>query len=74
MTDNFIQLKKDNVLRLGIKDINGNDTGEFLEFDLEDIELPLKYKELIERDKTNKEQLRNQMLIIDKRKDVEAIK
>ena len=57
MTDNFIQLKKDNVLRLGIKDINGNDTGEFLEFDLEDIELPLKYQELIERDKKNKEQL-----------------
>lgn len=74
MIDNFIQLKKDNILRLGIKDVNGNDTGDFLEFDLEDIELPLKYQELIEKDKKNKEQLKNQMLIIDKRQDVKGKK
>jgi hypothetical protein len=41
----FIQLKKDNILRIGIKDTKGNDTGEHLEFDLEDIELPLKLNE-----------------------------
>ncbi len=74
MTDNFIQLKKDNILRLGIKTEDGVDTGEVLEFDLEDIELPLKYQELVERDKKNKEQLRNQMLIIDKRQDVKGKK
>ena len=74
MTDNFIQLKKDDVLRLGIKTSEGIDTGEYLEFDLEDIELPIKYQELIDKDKKNKEQLRNQILIIDKRKDVKGKK
>ncbi len=74
MTDNFIQLKKSDVLRLGIKDSEGNDTGEHLEFNLSDIELPLRYQELIEKDKKNKEQLRNQMLIIDRRQDVKGKK
>lgn len=74
MTDNFIQLQKDDILRLGIKTSDGKETGEFLEFDLEDIELPLRYQELIEKDKKNKEHLRNQMLIIDKRKDVKGKK
>ena len=74
MTENFIQLKKSDVLRLGIKDENGKDTGEYLEFDLEDIELPLKYQELIEKDKKNKENLRNQILIIDKRQDIKGKK
>ena len=74
MTDNFIQLNKDDVLRLGIKTSEGIDTGEYLEFDLEDIELPLKYQELIEKDKKNKDQLKNQMLIIEKRKDVKGKK
>lgn len=74
MTDNFIQLNKSDVLRLGIKTNDGVDTGEYLEFNLEDIELPLKYQELIEKDKKNKENLRNQMLIIDKRQDVKGKK
>ena len=30
MTDNFIQLKKSNILRLGIKTDEGKDTGEYL--------------------------------------------
>lgn len=74
MTDNFIQLKKDDVLRLGIKTADGKETGEFLEFDLEDIELPLKYQEVIEKDRKNKEYLRNQLFIIEKRKDVKGKK
>ena len=74
MTDNVIKLNKDNILRLRIETAEGEDTGSVLEFDLEDIELPLKYQELAERDKKNKEQLRNQMLIIDKRQDVKGKK
>lgn len=74
MTDNFIKLNKDSILRLGIKTNDDKDTGEHLEFDLEDIELPLKYQELLEKDKKNKENLRNQMLIIDKRQDVKGKK
>ena len=74
MTDNFIKLNKNEVLRLGIKTEDGKDTGEFLEFDLDDIELPLKYQDLLERDKKNKEHLKNEMLIIDKRQDVKGKK
>ena len=74
MTDNFVQLKKSNILRLGIRTEDGEDTGEVLEFDLEDIELPLKYQDLLEQDKKNKERLKNQMLIIDKRQDVKGKK
>lgn len=74
MTDNFIKLNKSDILRLGIKTDEGVDTGEYLEFDLEDIELPLKYQELLEKDKKNKEQLKNQLMIIDRRQDVKGKK
>ena len=74
MTDNVIKLNKDNILRLGIQTADGKDTGETLEFDLEDLELPLRYQELVEKDKKNKEYLRNQMVIIDKREDVKGKK
>ena len=74
MTDNFIQLNKKDTLKLGIKDFEGNETGEYLEFDLEDIELPLRYQEMIEKDKKVTQNLRNQMLIIDKRQDVKGKK
>lgn len=70
--EKFIQLEKDDVLRLGIKDSNGNPTGEYLEFDLEDIELPLKYRELLVEDKKNRKWLRDENLIIDKRQDVKG--
>lgn len=70
----YIQLQKDDVLKLGIVDSEGNDTGEHLEFNLSDIELPLRYQELIEKDKKNKERLKNQMLIIDRREDVKGKK
>ena len=74
MTDNVIKLNKDNILRLKIETSDGKDTGQMLEFDLEDIELPLKYQELIEKDKKNKEYLKNEMIIIDKREDVKGKK
>lgn len=74
MTENFIQLNKSDVLRLNIRTHEGKETGEYLEFFLEDIELPLKYQELLEKDKKNKEHLRNEILIIDKRQDVKGKK
>lgn len=74
MTDNVIKLNKDNILRLRIETSEGKDTGEVLEFDLEDIELPLRYQELLEKDKKNKENIRNQMIIIEKRQDVKGKK
>ena len=51
MAENFIQLNKNDTLKLGIRTEDGKDTGEFLEFNLEDIELPLRYQELLEKDK-----------------------
>lgn len=64
-----IRLKENNVLKFGIKDAEGKDTGNYLEFDLEDIELPLRYQELIEEDKKNRAYLKNQFTIIDRRQD-----
>lgn len=69
MENNYIQLNKDNILRLGIKDSEGNDTGNVLEFDLEDASLLLRYQELVEKEKKNRIWLNNQFLIIDKKQD-----
>ena len=74
MDNKFIHLNKDNLLRLGIKDENGKDTGEYLEFDLEDIELPLKYQDLLEQEKKNRQNLKNQLMMIEKRQDVKGKK
>jgi len=74
MTDNFIQLGKSNELKFEIRTDDGKSTGEYLTFDLEDIELPLRYQEMLMKDKKNKEWLRNQILIIDKRQDVKGKK
>ena len=70
MTDNVIQLKENkNILKLYIQDENGNKTGEYLEFNLEDIELPTKYQAIIEEDKKARINLKNQYVIIDKKED-----
>lgn len=69
-SDNFIQLKENkDILRFGIRDTEGNDTGNYLEFDLEDIELPLKLQDLLEQDKKNRTYLKNQLIVIEKRQD-----
>ena len=67
-----IKLNESNILRLEIETRDGNSTGEYLEFDLEDLELPFKYQELIDEDKKNKKWIRDEMLIIDKRQDVKG--
>lgn len=74
MTDNIIKLNKEDILKLEIVTSDGKKTGNYLEFDLEDIELPLKYQELLEKDEKNKKNLRNQLLIIEKRQDVKGKK
>ena len=79
MTDN-ITLKQDDIYRVfiytqEIKDDQGNviieskPTGEYLEFDLEDITLPFKYQEIIERLKKSRQNLKNQFTIIEKKQD-----
>lgn len=72
MIDNTIQkigLKNENILKLEIVDEKGNSTGEYLEFDLEDIEIPFKYQEIIERLKKSRQNLKNQFVIIEKKQD-----
>lgn len=67
--DKFIQLKKDNILRIGIKDVNGKETREHLEFDLEDIELPFLYNKCIIEHQKNLNWLQSQYVIIEKKPD-----
>lgn len=67
--EDVIQLKKNNILKIGIKDANGNDTGEHLEFDMEDIELPLKLNECEAKHRKNLDFLKMQFVIIDKKED-----
>lgn len=69
MTENSIQFKRDNILKLKLKNEMGEDTGEYLEFDLEDIELPLRYQQSLEEHKKNYNSLKNQLLIISKKED-----
>lgn len=69
-SDNYIQLKENkDILKLRIRDEEGNDTGEMLVFNLQDVELPLRYQELIEKDKKNRAYLKNQFAIIEKQQD-----
>lgn len=69
-SDNEILLKdSESDLVLKIRDSKGNDTGEYLRFNLQDIELPIRWQNLIEEDKKNRAYLQNQFTIIDKKQD-----
>lgn len=74
MMDNTIKLNDSEVLTLKIMTKDGKETGEVLTFNLEDIELPLRYQELIEQHKKNISNINNQLLIISKREDVKGKK
>ena len=74
MEENTIKLSKNNLLRLKITTDKGEDTGNYLEFDLEDIGLSLRYQDMLERDKKNKDWLQKEFIIINKREDVKGKK
>lgn len=72
----YIKLKeRKDILQLGfqdkngniVKDINGNEV--FIEFDLGDIELPLKYNRCINQIEQARKNLKAQFIIIDKKQD-----
>ena len=63
----FIKLKKDNIFRVGIQDDKGNNTGNVLEFDLEDLELPFKAQEAEYQHKKNMEKLKADFVLADKK-------
>lgn len=74
MTDNFIQLDKDDILRFKIVDANGKETGECLEFDLENIDYPLVYQDAMEKIKKNRIEIKNKINMIEQRKDIKGKK
>jgi len=74
MTDNYIQINDKNIIKLKIKTNDGEFTGEELTFDINDIELPLLYQEMLYKLQKNKEKLMNDFRVIDKRQDVKGKK
>ena len=76
--ENYIELKKRETLKIGIKDENGiakvdeNGNEIYIEFDLEDITLPDKYNKAIESAKKAIQKYKNQLTIIDKKQDTKG--
>ena len=68
-SDNKIQLKKKDLVKFKILDEDGKDTGEWLEFDIGDIELPIRLQDMIEKYKLNRANLKNKFIIIEKKQD-----
>ena len=66
------------ILKIGLTDMNDkpilDEKGEvvYWEFDLSDIELPLKWNKIEFNSKKNREYVRNQFIIIDKKQDVKG--
>ena len=67
---NTIKLEEDETLQFEILNKEGNPTGEYLEFNLNDISLPLKYRDLVLKDKENKTNFRKDIMIVNKKQDV----
>ena len=67
--EEFITLNKSGVLKIGIKDYEGNPTGEYLEFDMEDIELPIIINNSDIEHKKNLQKLKADFVIIEKKQD-----
>lgn len=76
--NDFIQLKARNTLKIGLKDEFGKEKKDengnlvYLEFDLEDIELPLKYNKCEFLVRKAQQDLKFDFMIIDKRQDVKG--
>ena len=64
-----IQLKQDNLFKIGIKNAEGKDTGEIITIDLEDLKLPLRCQESEKMIKDNNKWLQAQRIMIEKRPD-----
>ena len=67
---NTIRLEEDDTLEFEITDKEGKPTGEVLKFNMDDISLPLKYRDLYFKDKENRSWYKKEMLIINKKQDV----
>lgn len=70
--ENVIQLKKRDTIKIGILDENGKDTGEYLEFDFNDIEYPLLINKCTIEHQKNINVSRMKFLAVDKKEDKEG--
>ena len=66
--EKYIQLEKNKILKIGIKDEKGNPTGEHLEFDLEDIDSRLKFQNMIKKVDFIKKNFERKNLMIQQKK------
>jgi len=67
--EDFIQLKPSNIKRFGIRTADGVDTGEYIEIDIEDLELPKRADICNKKHQENARELNNQRIIINKKQD-----
>lgn len=74
MTENYVQIDDSEIVRFKIKTKDGKDTGNELTFNINDIELPLLYQDMIYAIRKNAEKLRNDYVVIDKREDLKGKK
>ena len=58
--------ERNSILKFGLIDENNNPTGEYLEFDTEDIEIPIRLNESIERHKKNLRWLKTAIDLVEK--------
>ena len=65
----YINLDEQNILRLYIKTKDGKETGNYLEFDLEDVDLPFTYQEILDQTRKNQVWYNQQIQIIEKKQD-----
>lgn len=62
-----LQIKRNDIYRIPIIDIYGNDNGDYLEFDLQDISLPFRCMKSLEEYEKIKKYAKNQEIVIMKR-------
>lgn len=65
----YIQLKQSGVKRFGIKTADGEDTGKYIEIDIEDLEFPARAEKCTKKHIQNVNELNNQKIIINKKQD-----
>lgn len=68
---NTINIENDDLLEFEIT-YRGEKTGDKLVFDTQEVDLLLRYQQMEEEDLKNREWLRNQLIIIEKREDVKG--
>ena len=67
---NTISLDQDETLEFEITDKDGNLTGDIIEFNMNDISLPLRYRNLFFKIRENRSNFKKESIIIKKRQDV----